>query len=217
MIKKPSKHWYNENTIQFIIVPAVARFHAMQKPAAKEDRLSDDALMDTVQRRTFNYFWEGAEPNSGLARERIHMDGVYPENDQNVITSGGSGFGIMAILAGIDRGYVTRQEGLERMRKSSPSSKPLTVSTVPTHTGGMAIRQGETLRAERQWRRPGRNSLHHAGAALRPPVLHRRFARRASPRRPHRQAVARSGLELLPPKSARTCSIGTGVRNTVGK
>lgn len=25
--------------------------------------------------------------------------------------------------------------------------------------------QGETLRAERQWRRPGRNSLHHAGAA----------------------------------------------------
>ena len=73
--------------------------------------------MDTVQRRTFNYFWEGAEPNSGLARERIHMDGVYPENDQNVITSGGSGFGIMAILAGIDRGYVTRQEGLERMEK----------------------------------------------------------------------------------------------------
>ena len=88
-----------------------------KSPAAKEDRLSDDALMDTVQRRTFNYFWEGAEPNSGLARERIHMDGVYPENDQNVITSGGSGFGIMAILAGIDRGYVTRQEGLERMEK----------------------------------------------------------------------------------------------------
>ena len=44
--------------------------------------LSDDALLDTVQHRTFNYFWDGAEPNSGLARERIHMDGVYPENDQ---------------------------------------------------------------------------------------------------------------------------------------
>ena len=92
-------------------------FTQCKSPAAKEDRLSDDALMDTVQRRTFNYFWDGAEPNSGLARERIHMDGVYPENDQNVITSGGSGFGIMAILAGIDRGYVTRQEGLERMEK----------------------------------------------------------------------------------------------------
>ena len=48
-------------------------------------RLTDDALMDTVQRRTFNYFWEGAEPNSGLAPERIHMDGIYPEKDQNVV------------------------------------------------------------------------------------------------------------------------------------
>ena len=37
--------------------------------------------MDTVQRRTFLYFWEGAEPNSGLAPERYHVDGVYPQND----------------------------------------------------------------------------------------------------------------------------------------
>lgn len=73
--------------------------------------------MDTIQRRTFNYFWEGAEPNSGLACERIHMDGIYPEDDQHVVTTGGSGFGIMAILAGIDRGYVTREEGLARMEK----------------------------------------------------------------------------------------------------
>ena len=54
--------------------------------------------MDTVQRRTFNYFWEGAEPNSGLARERIHLDGDYPEKDQNVVTTGGSGFGIAGLL-----------------------------------------------------------------------------------------------------------------------
>ena len=45
------------------------------------------------------------------------MDGVYPENDRNVVTSGGSGFGIMAVLAGIDRGYVTREEGLARMER----------------------------------------------------------------------------------------------------
>ena len=120
-------------------------FTQCKSPAAKEDRLSDDALMDTVQRRTFNYFWEGAEPNSGLARERIHMDGVYPENDQNVITSGGSGFGIMAILAGIDRGYVTRQEGLERMEKIVSSSKPLTVSTVLPTLVVWRYGQGETF------------------------------------------------------------------------
>lgn len=79
--------------------------------------LSDEALLDSVQRRTFNYFWDGAEPVSGMARERYHVDGNYPENDKNVITSGGSGFGIMAIIAGIDRGYVTREAGMERMEK----------------------------------------------------------------------------------------------------
>lgn len=79
--------------------------------------ISDEALLDTVQKHTFNYFWDGAEPNSGLARERYHIDGVYPMNDEGVVTSGGSGFGIMAIVAGIDRGYVTKAEGLARMEK----------------------------------------------------------------------------------------------------
>lgn len=73
--------------------------------------------MDTVERRTFDYFWSGAEPNSGLARERIHMDGRYPENDQTVVTTGGSGFGILALIAGIERGYITRDEGVARFER----------------------------------------------------------------------------------------------------
>ena len=52
----------------------------------------DDTLMyQQVQAATFQYFWNGAEPNSGLARERIHLDGVYNQNDQNVVTSGDVG------------------------------------------------------------------------------------------------------------------------------
>lgn len=98
--------------------------------------------MDTLQRRTFNYFWEGAEPNSGLACERIHIDGIYPEDDQNVVTTGGSGFGIMAVLAGIDRGYVTREEGWHAWSASSLFLKQPTVSTVPTRTGGSEIPDG---------------------------------------------------------------------------
>lgn len=83
----------------------------------KISEISDDALLDSVQHRTFKYFWDAAEPTSGMARERVHIDGEYPLNDQNIVTSGGSGFGIMAIVAGIDRGYVTREEGLARMEK----------------------------------------------------------------------------------------------------
>ena len=45
-----------------------------EKPSSATS-LTDDALMDTVQRRTFNYFWDAAEPNSGLARERYHIPG----------------------------------------------------------------------------------------------------------------------------------------------
>ena len=59
--------------------------------------LADEVMLDTLQYQTFNYFWEGAEPVSGLARERIHMDGVYPDHDKDIITTGGSGFGVMAI------------------------------------------------------------------------------------------------------------------------
>jgi hypothetical protein len=76
-----------------------------------------DSIYNDVQRSTFQYFWEGAEPVSGLARERYHVDNVYPENDKNVVTIGGGGFGVMAILVGIERGYITREQGVERFEK----------------------------------------------------------------------------------------------------
>jgi hypothetical protein len=77
--------------------------------------LSNDSLMNKIQQQTFQYFWEGAEPTSGLARERIHIDGEYPQNDQNVVTTGGSGFGIMGLVVGMERGYITKKEGEERL------------------------------------------------------------------------------------------------------
>ncbi|WP_271766459.1 glucoamylase family protein [Aquimarina algiphila] len=79
--------------------------------------LTDTELLDKIQKQTFNYFWEGAEPNSGLARERIHLDNIYPQNDEDIITTGGSGFGLMAILIGIERNYITRNEGVLHFKK----------------------------------------------------------------------------------------------------
>lgn len=78
---------------------------------------SDEELLDFIQKTHFNYMWEGAESTSGLAPERIHMDGDYPQNDADVITTGGSGFGIAGLLVGIDRGFVTREQGVERLHK----------------------------------------------------------------------------------------------------
>lgn len=79
--------------------------------------LSDQQILDSIQFYTFQYFWEGAEPNSGMARERFHVDGIYPQNDKHIITSGGSGFGIMAVIVGIDRNFITREEGIDRFKR----------------------------------------------------------------------------------------------------
>jgi hypothetical protein len=79
--------------------------------------ISDDSLLTLAQYQTFQYFWDNAEPVSGLGRERTHMDNVYPDNDKHIITTGGSGFGLMAILVGIERGFITRKQGLERLTR----------------------------------------------------------------------------------------------------
>lgn len=85
--------------------------------AAQSGSLSDSALLDIVERQTFQYFWTGAEPNSGMAPERIHLDDIYPDHDPGIIATGGSGFGVMAILAGIHRHFITREQGFTRLEK----------------------------------------------------------------------------------------------------
>lgn len=70
--------------------------------------ISDNALLDLVQQQTFKYFWDFGHPVSGLARER--------NTSGETVTSGGSGFGIMAIVTGINRNFITRAQGLARMQ-----------------------------------------------------------------------------------------------------
>ncbi len=78
---------------------------------------NDDQLLDYIQKVHLNYMWDGAEPTSGLACERIHLDNNYPQNDQDVVTTGGSGFGIAGLLVGIERGFIPRNEGVKRLTK----------------------------------------------------------------------------------------------------
>ncbi len=71
--------------------------------------LTDNALLDLVQQQTFKYFWDFGHPVSGLARERNN-------GDNSLVTSGGSGFAIMAIIAAIHRGFITKAQGLARLQ-----------------------------------------------------------------------------------------------------
>ncbi len=95
-------------------------FFAIQTKAQSQKielSIQNERLLNTIQYQTINYFWEGAEPNSGLARERIHMDNIYPTSPKNTVTTGGTGFGLMAILTGIERGFIDKKEALERYHK----------------------------------------------------------------------------------------------------
>ena len=76
-------------------------------PTFKFPEVTDEELLTLVQEQTFKYFWDFAHPTSGLARER--------NTSGDLVTIGGSGFGVMAILVGIERGFITRQEGVDRL------------------------------------------------------------------------------------------------------
>ncbi|MEO6131716.1 MAG: glucoamylase family protein, partial [Saprospiraceae bacterium] len=68
---------------------------------------TDDQFMDMVQEYTFRYFWEYAHPVSKMARERLGSD--------DIVTTGGTGFGVMSIVAGVHRGFITRLQGVDRL------------------------------------------------------------------------------------------------------
>lgn len=76
---------------------------------AKFPAISDDSLLTLIERNTFRYFYDYAHPVSGLARERT--------GSGETVTIGGSGFGVMAILVGIHRGFITRTQGFQRINK----------------------------------------------------------------------------------------------------
>lgn len=78
-------------------------------PKDKFPSLSDEALLTLIQKQTFKYFWDLGHPVSGMARER--------NTSGDLVTIGGTGFGLMSFIVGVERGFISRPEGLERTEK----------------------------------------------------------------------------------------------------
>lgn len=78
---------------------------------------SDDEMLDFIQKAHLNYMWDGANKNSGLAPERIHLDQGAAQSDLHIVTTGGSGFGIAGLVVAIERGFIARAEGVARLQK----------------------------------------------------------------------------------------------------
>ena len=66
--------------------------------------MSDEELLTMLQEEAFQYYWEGADPHSGMARENI-------PGDDRIVATGASGMGICALVVGVDRHFITREQG----------------------------------------------------------------------------------------------------------
>ena len=83
-------------------------FSSIVSTATRE--LSDDELLTMLQEACFRYYWEGAHTNAGATLENI-------PGDDRIVATGATGFGVMALIVGVDRGFITREQGIERMQK----------------------------------------------------------------------------------------------------
>jgi exo beta-1,2-glucooligosaccharide sophorohydrolase (non-reducing end) len=83
-----------------------------QSPAvsASTREFSDDELLTMLQEACFHYYWDGADPSSGMTRENI-------PGDDRIVATGASGMGIATLVVGADRGFITREQGVERLTK----------------------------------------------------------------------------------------------------
>jgi hypothetical protein len=77
---------------------------------ASTREFTDDELLTMLQEACFRYYWEGADPHSGMTHENI-------PGDDRIVATGASGMGIAALVVGVDRGFITRAQGIERMTK----------------------------------------------------------------------------------------------------
>jgi exo beta-1,2-glucooligosaccharide sophorohydrolase (non-reducing end) len=83
----------------------------LSTPAEASTRqFSDDELLTMLQESCFRYYWDGADANSGMARENR-------PGDERMVATGASGFGISALIVGVDRHFITREQGIERLTK----------------------------------------------------------------------------------------------------
>jgi len=98
-------------TLRYRVVPVKnnQEKESIGEVEASVREFTDEELLDMVQRYTFRYFWDFGEPNTGLSHERTKS------KQGNIVTIGGSGFGVMAIIVAAERGWITRDQALEKL------------------------------------------------------------------------------------------------------
>ena len=189
-----------------------ARFEEMSP--ARLATLSDDELLERVQRQTFRFFWEAGHPVSGLAPDR-RPAGKGQSSD--LVTTGGSGFALMALVVAVERGWITPRAGLERLGAMLDVLVRATCyhGALPHFLDG---RTGATIPFSRK--DDGGDLVETSfllhGAAHGPAVLRPRHSG-GSPGAEHGLVAVGGGrVGLVRAREPAACSTGTGVPTTAG-
>ena len=101
--------------VEYRVVPVKGENEQEASPTVKAAirDYSDEELLEMVQQYTFRYFWDYGDANTGISRERTNS------TKGEIVTIGGSGFGIMAIIIGAERGWISREEAVDRLLKAT--------------------------------------------------------------------------------------------------
>jgi len=101
--------------------PLVSQTASIRVQSADAPKLSsqDESFLEDLQRRSFNYFWEQADPLTGLVPDRARMDGSsLDDNHRDVASIAATGFGLTALCIGAERGWITRSQAAGRARNT---------------------------------------------------------------------------------------------------
>jgi hypothetical protein len=97
-------------------LPAISQLaQAQPKPLSA----ADDALLEDISKRSFEFFWEMSDPHTGVTRDKTNLDGTLVEgNARDVGSTGATGFGVTALCIGAERGWIARDKARERVRNT---------------------------------------------------------------------------------------------------
>ena len=88
-------------------------------PTSQKLTREDELFLEDLERRSFQYFWEEADPETGLVPDRARMDGsTLDESHRNVASIAATGFGLTSLCIAAERGWIDRAQARERTRNT---------------------------------------------------------------------------------------------------
>ncbi len=103
-----------KNVVSLLFIFLFAKQLCAQQQKNSAQNISDSTLLELVQKQTFRYFWDFAHPVSGLSRERSNRANDYGDE---VVTTGGTGFGVMSMIVAVERGWIKRDTAARHLLK----------------------------------------------------------------------------------------------------